>query len=173
MTQQNLETQINNLTDSLINLVKEHCWNIISPNYSYIISEIVHVTVDYNFYGDLKIRRQRNTLKTPKKLKEICKDLMLLYNNIYDLNLFVYQSKKNETIIEIKYYPKSSLRKDFFKTVEKNLPMLHVKIIPPIYHKSKTGEKFDVNWELGGWRFQWNLFWHQFRIKNGMYYVFK
>ena len=65
------------------------------------------------------------------KLKDI-------YDSIYDINLYVYKCEEHRTIIDIRYYPKSKLDADFFKTVINNPPMLHCKIsIPPYVKKDK------------------------------------
>ena len=50
------------------------------------------------------------------------------------------------TIIDIRYYPKSSLNEDFRLTVINNSPMLHCKVaIPPWLAEEKS--KFNVNWK--------------------------
>ena len=49
--------------------------------------------------------------------------------------------------------------------------MLHCKIaIPPYQNKNidNNKDKFDVNWELGGWRHQWN--WFCWRMRRGYYF---
>ncbi len=94
--------------------------------------------------------------KTTKSLKEITNELKDIYENLYDINLYIYKSERKRTIIEIQYYPKSSLPSDFYKKIKENSPMLHCKIRLPYY--SENDKKFDVNWELGGVRHQWNNF---------------
>jgi len=36
--------------------------------------------------------------------------------------------------------------------------MFHCKVAIPPYQKNKS-EKYDVNWELGGVRHEWKMFW--------------
>ena len=87
--------------------------------------------------------------------------------------MYIYKSEKENTIIEIQYFPKSSLESDFYETIKYNEPMLHCKIGIPPYVNNKS-EKCDVNWELGGMRHELNLFWwrmkfnwkYRNRIKN-------
>ena len=42
--------------------------------------------------------------------------------------------------------------------IKDNDPMLHCKIGIPPYRKDES-DKYDVNWELGGFRHRWNMFW--------------
>ena len=78
--------------------------------------------------------------------------------------MYIYKSKKESTIIEIQYYPKSLLESEFYETVKNNNPMLHCKVGIPNYRKNDR-EKFDVNWELGGIRHEWNIFLGKIRFK--------
>ncbi len=87
---------------------------------------------------------------------------------MYDINLYIYKSKKESTIIEIQYYLKSSLESDFYKTVKNNESMLHSKIKLPNYRKNDT-YKFDINWELGGIRHEWNSFIAKIQFKIWKY----
>ena len=138
-------------------MARNSCWNKISDNTSYIISEIK------NGVPNRTERKKANNKKKPKSLGKITTELKAFYENLYDINLYIYKSEKESTIIEIQYYPKSSLESDFFETVKDNEPMLHMKIgIPPLLN-NKT-EKYDVNWELGGIRYEWNFFWRRMRF---------
>ncbi|WP_344929969.1 hypothetical protein [Aquimarina addita] len=42
--------------------------------------------------------------------------------------------------------------------------MLHLKIGIPPYVNDRT-EKYDVNWESGGIRYELNSFWYQLKFK--------
>lgn len=46
--------------------------------------------------------------------------------------------------------------------------MLHCKISIPPYVKKDKIKKFDINWELGGLRYKWNMFrWKtKYQIEN-------
>ncbi len=47
--------------------------------------------------------------------------------------------------------------------------MLHSKVSTPPYASGLTNttkKKFDIHWELGGIRHQWNLFWYWRRYKS-------
>ena len=158
ITKNNLELNLKEATSTLLEMAKNSCWNEISENTSYIISEIK------NALPNRTERKKANDKKETKSLGEITTELKAFYENLYDINLYIYKSEKESTIIEILYYPKSSLEPDFYKTVKKNEPMLHMKIGIPIYVNNKT-EKYDVNWELGGIRYKWNNFLGQIRFK--------
>ncbi|WP_425077897.1 hypothetical protein [Psychroserpens sp. S379A] len=161
MNKENLEQNLKEASSTLLEMARSSCWNKISDNTSYIISEI---TNDNRSILDKRIERKKvNEKKKNKSLEQITAELKDIYENLYDINLYIYKSKKKSTIIEIQYYPKSSLELDFYETVKRNEPMLHCKIPRPFYvtespNSNKTEPKFDVNWELGGSRHEWNKF---------------
>ncbi|MBQ4804529.1 hypothetical protein J8L88_16835 [Aquimarina sp. MMG015] len=162
VTKNNLVLNLKEATSTLLEMVRSSCWNEISDNTVYIISEIGK---------DLQNRTERkkeNNGKEPKSLNEITTELKTIYENLYDINLHIYKSKKKKTIIEIQYYPKSSLELDFYETVRDDEPMLHCKIGIPSYRKNDS-EQFDVNWELGGIRHEWNSFLGKMRFKTWEY----
>ena len=102
-------------------MARNSCWNKISNNTSYIISEIVND--ERNFFDKRIERKKANDKKKPKSLEQITTELKDIYENLYDINLYIYKSKKESTIIEIQYYPKSSLESDFYETVKENNPI--------------------------------------------------
>ncbi|WP_109301207.1 hypothetical protein [Aquimarina sp. AU474] len=145
MKRENLEQNLKEATSSLLEMAKNSCSNKISDNTSYLISEIKND--ELNAPDKRKERKKENDKKISKSLEQISSELKDIYENLYDINLYIYKSEKDNTIIEIQYYPKSSLESEFYETVKNNEPMLHCKIgIPPDYNDKK--EKFDVNWEL-------------------------
>lgn len=162
ITKDKLEQNLKEATSTLLEMAENSCWNKISENTSYIISEIVND--ERNLFDNRIKRKKANEKKNPKSLEQITAELKDIYENLYDINLYVYQSKKESTIIEIQYYPKSSLEPDFYETIKNNEPMLHMKIGIPPYVNNKN-EKYDVNWELGGIRHEWNLFWYRLKFK--------
>lgn len=172
MTKENLETKIADATSHLITMASDLCWNTIPKNCFYILSEIDE-TIGKNFFERNKIRKKVNEGKTPKSLQEITQDVALIYDTLYDINLYIFKATKNKTIIEIKYFLKTAHTKDFYETIKNNDPMWHSKVaIPPylnaIGKTAKEEKKFDVNWQLGGILYEWNLFLYRFK-----YYVYK
>jgi len=109
------------------------------------------------------IKRLENLDKVSSTLKEN-------YDTLYDINLQIYRAKKNLTIVDIRYYPKSSLNKDYRETIKENQPMLHCKVPMPPWLSGKK-EKFDINWqhykELNKWKLLlFKLKGRQFNKKN-------
>lgn len=151
ITKKTLEEDLKEATASLLDLVRKTCWNTISDNTVYILSEI-----GSNSLSKAK-RKQKNDKKVTKSLQQITTELQAIYENLYDINLFIYKSERKRTIIEVQYYPKSLFDDDYYQTIKDNAPMLHCKIAIPNYLKNKK-KKFDVNWELGGFRHRWNTF---------------
>jgi len=159
---ENLEQDLKEATSSLLEMARNSCWNKISDNTSFLISEIKNDGT--NAFEKRIKRKKENEKKVTKSLEQISTELKTIYKNLYDINLRIYKSKKEYTVIEIQYYPKSSLESDFYETVKYNDPMLHCKIGVPPYKNNKT-EKYDVNWELGGMRSKWNLYWSHLKFK--------
>ena len=162
-TKSELQNKIRNATSSPIDMATNMCWNKISRNYEYIILEIDE-SIGKNYFERAKIRKKVNDKKTPKSLNGIVTDLTEIYENLYDINLYVYKSLPNKTIIEIRYFLKTSHTAEFYPTIKNNEPMLHCKVgIPPYVAKNSNStekqELFDVNWELGGIRHEWKKFW--------------
>jgi hypothetical protein len=158
----NIEEEIENLTTKLLDLVNLSCWNDISGNLMFILSNISEVGEE-NFFIQRSNRNKLNKKKIPKSFNEVMIRVKEIYDLIYDINLYVYKSEKHRTIIEIRYFLKSELPSDYQKTIVNNSPMLHCKIAIPPYNNKKN--KFDVNWELGGIRYNWNMFWWKGRYK--------
>ncbi|WP_028889586.1 hypothetical protein [Tenacibaculum ovolyticum] len=147
-----VKTIIENSTIDLNEIVKRNCWNVLSDNYKYFLHEISN---------------ERGNVVKKKKLKlikEVSEDLSKIYFDIYDLNFHIYASKKDETIIVIKYFLKKFLEEEFFEEVKNNKSMIHSKLNIPFYRKHQN-QKFDVNWELGGLRYQWNSFFSKLLFK--------
>ncbi|WP_298782758.1 hypothetical protein, partial [uncultured Polaribacter sp.] len=162
-----LQEKIRKATSSLIDMAKDMCWNKISENYEYIKSEIDE-SIGKNSFERAKIRKKVNDKKTAKSLSEIVSELNAIYENLYDINLHIYKSLPNKTIIEIRYFLKTSHTAEFYPTIKNNSPMLHCKVgIPPYFSKHpNSAEKqkiFDVNWELGGIRHELNKFWWEMK----------
>ena len=156
MKQENINKDISEAVKSLLKIARDSSFNDISDNCFYIISEIKHS--DKNFFEQTKIRKADNDKKTPKSFADIIADLEKLYPNLYDVNLYVYKANKDSTIIEIQYFPRSSLDAEYQKTSATQETMLHCKVSIPSY-ASTTKEKFDINWEHGTLNHLWKMFW--------------
>lgn len=164
MTKENLHDDLVGATERLLEMARGASWNSISDKCLYIISEIKSDTCK-NFFERTKVRKRVNQKKEPKPLSIVVSELQGIYENLYDINLYVYKSAAKLTVVEIQYYPKSSLDNDYFEEVKNNEPMRHCKVsIPP--YSSDNKSKFDINWELGGFRHSWKLYWWKRRMKR-------
>jgi len=155
--EKNIEKEIENLTANLLEIVNLNCWNPISKNLMFILSNISEVEGE-NFFVQRKNRNELNKRKIPISFSEAIVNIKQIYDLIYDINLYVYKAEKDKTIIEIRYFLKSELDSEYLNTVINNPSMIHSKISLPPYRKNEKS-KFDVNWELGGMRYTWNMFW--------------
>lgn len=168
MTMNTLEQDIKNSVSALLEMASVSCWNDISENCVYIISEIKDVE---NIKLERIERNKINEQKTPYSYEEMIADLKNIYRIIYDINLYVYKSEKDRTIIDVRYYPNTNFDDDFLEKVKDKTPMIHCKINNPPYISTfddayDRQEKFDVNWELGGIRHQWKMFWYGRKMKK-------
>ena len=149
-------------TSTLLEMARNSCWNHISDNTSYIISEIKNDPRNFNIQ---RIENNKaNRKKKPTTLENATADLKSIYDNLYDINLEIYKSGKHKTIVDIRYYPKSALESDYYEKVKNNAPMLHCKLGIPPYVNDKS-KKYDVNWQLGGIRHHWKSFWNRLQFK--------
>jgi hypothetical protein len=95
----NLEQNLRETTSILLGIADNSCWNKISDNTSYIITEIVND--ERNFFDKLIERKKVNDKKKSKSLEQITAELQDLFRNLYDINLYIYKSKKKNTYMYI------------------------------------------------------------------------
>jgi len=156
MKKTDIYKDLNDAKLKLLEMARESCWNKISEECEFILSEIDDNRAS-NFLEKRKLRNEENLIKSPTALKDCVKELTNIFSDLYDVNLYIFQSKKAKTIIEIRYFLKSKLELDYQRKVYDKDPMLHCKIGIPPYHTNKE-IKYDINWELGGLRDKWNMF---------------
>lgn len=154
----NIEICIANLQ----RLANINCWNKISANFVFIISDFNEFERSI-FFEQRKVRNKVNKSKTVLGLDSAIEILTKEYDDLYDIALYIFKASKKETVIEIQYCRKSNFEPDYFAMVKDNLPMFHSKISKPYYIKDE--HKFDVNWELGGLRYFCNHFISQIKYR--------
>jgi hypothetical protein len=162
MKRENIHKDIAGAVTTLLQMARESCYNKIPDNCSFIISEIKHT--EENFHEQRKKRKIENDKKTPKSLDEMVFILEQLYPNLHDVNLYIYKADKKSTIIEIQYYPRTSLDIEYQKEIEGQASMLHCKIANPPY--SKKEKKFDINWEHETLNHKWKMFWWNREVRQ-------
>lgn len=122
-----LKENIQLTISSLEALVEECCWNKISNNYLYILTDISEL--EYSNFHELRTTiRKINNKKRPKDLDSVLKSLTEIYSDLYDINCYIFRAEKDFTIVEIQYYKKSNLDRDFAKKVRDNPPMYHARV---------------------------------------------
>lgn len=155
MTSDSLQQEIQEAIPELLNMARGISWNKISNNCKFILTEIKDS--DRGFNDQRMLLKKENDKKTPLLFQQVIPILQTLYKNLYDINLYIYKSSKDLTVIDIRYYQKSSLDKDYRQKVTDNPPMIHCKIAIPPWLLTKN-EKFDINWERKLWLIKWKLF---------------
>lgn len=165
MTLETLENEIKEAIPRLLEIARSLTRNKISNNYKLILTEIKDSSE--NFHEQRKINKLINDEKVPKSLTELMPELKNLYYNFYDINLHIYKSARDITIVDFRYYPKSSLDEDFRVKVLANSPMLHCKVAYPPWLSGKK-EKFDINWEHYEGFNKLRLFWLKLKLRTRM-----
>ncbi len=165
MTLETLENEIKEAIPSLLEIARNLTKNKISDNCKFILTEIKDN--DENFHKQRKLNNIVNDKKVPVSLTELMPELKKLYHNFYDINLHIYKATRNITIIDFRYYPKSSLDEDFRVKVLDNPPMLHCKILHPPWLSDRK-EKFDINWEHYGRLTKLRLLWGKIKLRTRM-----
>lgn len=151
MDNYSLKIQLKESTNTLLELARETCWNTLSNDCVYLITKISES-------DDREIKKKKLPKNTKLlSLEELATELEKIYHQIYDLCFFIYQAEKSRTIIELQYFPKSSLDLEFLLKVQDQPPMIHHKIRMPPCWQDRT-KRFDVNWEVGGFRYHWCFF---------------
>jgi hypothetical protein len=163
MTSNTLQKEIEEAVPKLLKLARELTWNEISDNCKFILTEIKDS--QENFHVQRVLRKKENDKKVPVTLGELMPTLQSLYDNFYDINLHIYRATKSVTVIDFRYYPKSSLEQEYRQKVLHNAPMLHCKVATPPWLFEKK-EKFDINWEHKLWWINWKLFWMGQKLKR-------
>jgi hypothetical protein len=157
------EDEIREAIPRLFGLARNLTWNNISENYKFILTEIKESSE--NFHEQRKINKQTNDKKVPISLTELMPALNELYHDFYDINLHIYRATESMTIIDFRYYPKSSLDQDYREKVFDKPPMLHCKVAIPPWLSDKK-KKFDINWEHYEGLNRLRFFWLKLKLKT-------
>jgi hypothetical protein len=161
MKKETINQELSDAVQNLLQLARKLSFSKISDKCSFIISEIK--ASEKNAFEQTKNRKSINAKKIPKSFTEIVSEVADLYPNLYDVNLYIYKAKKNETIVEIQYFPRTFLDLNYQKITADQETMLHYKVSLPNY-ASNSDEKFDINWEHGTLNHLWKQFW--WRLKT-------
>jgi hypothetical protein len=168
ITKATLHDHLAQATVYLLETARESSWNTITDKCLYITSEIENSTRDF---CDLrKLSKQKNDQKVPRPLANVMPELLSLYANLHDINLYVYRAERNITIIEIACYLKTSLDAEYRKTIINDPPMLHCKVPIPNYSALKErNKKFDINWQLNPLNHRLRVVWMRIKYKMGIH----
>lgn len=162
MTIDTLQDEIEKAIPKLLDMARDLTRNTISDNCKFILTEIKDSRD--NFHIQRRQNKKENDQKTPVTLNELMPTIKNLYDNIYDINLHIYKATKHLTIIDFRYFPNSSLEKEYRKKVLGNPPMLHCKVVMPPWLSDKK-EKFNVNWEHHEGLNRLRLLWMKLKLK--------
>lgn len=143
-TTQAIAAMVNECTQTLFTLAALRTTNTLSPHCLYIITEINND--ESNFHTRRQLLVEQNDKKTPVPLNEVVPLLQQLYPLVYDFNFYIYKSTATTTVIDIRYYPKSSLNAEYAEKVQHNKPMVHCKLDIPFWIFDDT-TRFDINWQ--------------------------
>jgi len=134
------------ITTGLLKMAKDSCKNYISDNCSFILTKILFEE-NFSPYEEYKYYIKGNLKKETKSFDKAINELFTLYNDIYDINMFILKANKKRTIIDIRYFLKSSFDQEYYEKVKDREPMYHAKIMHPLL-PIDSNIKFDINWQL-------------------------
>jgi hypothetical protein len=163
ITKDTLEQHLAEATVILLAMARDLAWNKISDHCMYIISNLKEE--EEKFGVQAKVEKARYDKIKPQYLDDIMPNILKLYPDFYDINLFVYKASNERTIVNIGYYPKSTLNEEYRKTIENNPPMLHCKVSQPFYCHFNGKKKFDINWQNNSFSYKINSFRARFKYK--------
>ncbi|PWK80316.1 hypothetical protein LX99_00781 [Mucilaginibacter oryzae] len=167
ITKENLQQLLEKTSNALLSMARDHCWNKISDNSLYIISE--DSDTELNSFARNKIRKLVNDKKTPQQLSALMPRLNDVYSDTYEFNLYIYKAKRDKTIIEITYRIKRYYGYDaeYKEMIKNSPPLLHCKVPIPYYAHIMQGKnkQFNINWELYPIDHVLRLFWHRLKYK--------
>ncbi len=158
-----LEEKIQEAIPKLLDMARDLTWNNISGNCKFIVTEIKNN--QDSFLEQRKLNKKMNDKKVPVTLTELTPKLQRLNDIVYDINLHIYKATKNTTIIDVRYYSKSSHDRDYQEKVLHKLPMLHCKVAMPPWLSDKK-EKFDINWKHYEGLNRLKLIWLKLKLKT-------
>jgi hypothetical protein len=111
MTSKTLGKEIKEAVPKLLDMARELTWNDIPDTCKFILTETRNSTENFHVQRLLMIKE--NDKKMPIPFSEVMPTLQNLYDNLYDINLHVYRVKKHFTVVDIRYYTKSSLDQEY------------------------------------------------------------
>lgn len=159
-----MQNEIESMVQRLLGLAADRAWNKINHNCKFILTPIINS--EDNFKAQRQLLTKQNDKKIPVTLEEILPLLRNIYNDLYDINLYIYRAGKRSTIIDIRYYSKSLFEEDHRKKISADPPMLHCSVSLPPWLKNDK-EKFDINWEHYEGLNPIQMFWTKLKLKTG------
>jgi hypothetical protein len=161
MKHDTIKMDLLNASQSLLTMARDLTYNNISDNLFFLIRI---VDDDYNQMSSIiernKLRKKINESKPILTIENATKELENIFDQAYEINLYIYRVENNRTIIDIEVtiFDKSFSNK-------KETPIFHCKVpIPPYLYQTK--EKFNINWQLGTWGFKWKMFWWKQKLNK-------
>jgi hypothetical protein len=168
-----LHLHIKDASQDLLRMARDHSYNRISDNLVYIISKPEQeVDQSIGFFDQYKQRKKNNDAKSTLTFDAAIKHLVEKFNDIYEIDLYVYKATHEKTIIEIGLIEKNS---DYRKAAT-HVPLLHNKVCIPPYALNPdipVGEpqlykKFDINWQLNTLNHRWEMFCWVFKARRNL-----
>jgi hypothetical protein len=138
-----LEASIRGMTADLLRIARQLTYNCLSDNSLYIFSEILPIVLTERE----RFLQLEKTQPVPQQLAAIMPQLLAHYADFYDINLFIHKAERKRTVIDIRYYAKSSLGAAQRQLAAADAPMLHGKVPIPFWASHST-LKFDINWKV-------------------------
>ena len=165
MTPANLVDAIDEAVPQLLKLARSLTWSSILDKCVFILSEITDEPT--NTHERRHLIKRLNDAKRPQSLASLAPALHQLHGNLHDINLEIYRVTRTETVVDIRYYLRSSLSPTYRVQVANQPPMLHVKVaMPPWVGMTRPAAMFNINWERQLPRIWWWTWWARHKLRN-------
>jgi hypothetical protein len=154
---ENLKNKLKEPTVNLLHLAEDLCWNKISPNCMYYLSEDPN---DGTGLGGAFLKRPPKGKLNLQTLDELVPVLNELYSDLYDIKLVIRHAYKRCTVIDVRYI-KWDFEYGSRDEYGEPLPLIDIKVeLPPTY---KEGKKIDINWQDDTLKLRIKLFWYRMK----------
>lgn len=140
MTKKEFQEELERCTSLLLNMGRTLSWNKISNNCRFVVSAI---SIEDSATPRIALIQAAKP-EAPVSLAVAADSLYAIYNDLYDINLYIYKASGKETLIDIKYLLRSAINMDCLSSATNEQPMFGCKVILPPWYKE--GRKFNINW---------------------------
>ena len=148
MTKDQFISNFDNVVKFLKDFTEEHCFNPIRDSYKFTITPNCRSADKHLTEMEVEVLKMLNSYEGKELSAQQAVEL-LYHNNEVPLwiNITIYESRQNETIIDLFCSRRFRSEKELNHSVDKYPPFHPLVPIPPDSFRVEKDGKFDVNWK--------------------------